>query len=151
MSNNKKTIIAGIFLFTAFLVARDFQNETQAQEPLVVPDTAPAAEENNQKGREILALLADLKSVRLDDSIFSDPAFQSLQDTSVELTAEPKGRPNPFAPLGKDVVLNEDFSAFATSSPRNISFNSTATSTPKKGINKNTATAPGVIKIPIGI
>jgi hypothetical protein len=126
MFNNKKTIIAGILVFAAAISSHVFQNETQAQEPLVVPDTASSlgGEGTNQAGREILALLADMKSVRLDESIFSDPMFQSLQDISVELIAEPKGRPNPFAPIGKDAVLADDFSGFATGSPRNIPFNS---------------------------
>jgi hypothetical protein len=148
MSNGKKIIIAGIIVFFMFVSARIFQKETQAQEePLVIPDASvSAAGEENQKGREILTLLADLKSVRLDESIFSDPVFQSLKDTSVELSAEPKGRPNPFAPIGKDAVLSEDFSAFATTSPRDISFSSEALTDTKT----KSKSSGSVIVIPVG-
>lgn len=126
MSNYKRIIIAGIIIFTVFAYMNIPRKETQAQESLVVPDTATDA--NNQKGREILALLADMKSIRLDESIFSDPMFQALQDTSVELVLEPKGRPNPFAPLGKDAILNESH-GFVTTSPRDIPFASAAAPT----------------------
>lgn len=150
MFNNKKIIIVGTAIFIVFVCARIFQSETQAQEeePLVVPDAAPAEEgSRNQAGREILALLSDLRSINLDGSIFSDPAFQALKDTTVKLTEEPKGRPNPFAPIGKDVVLSEDFSAFATTGPRDISFTS---DTPIGGKTKS-KDAPPVVVIPTGI
>lgn len=155
MSKNKRTIIVGgIIVFAIFVYMHAFQNETQAQEPLVAPDAAaPSGAGNSQKGREILALLAELKSVRLDESIFSDPMFQSLLDTSVELNPEPKGRPNPFAPLGKDVVLSDDFSGFATTSPRDISFSSATSSTvaPKGPGQKNNSGPSGVIVVPVGM
>ncbi len=48
---------------------------------------------------ELIALLLELKGIRLDDSIFADPVFMSLQDFSQELVPEPVGRDNPFAPL----------------------------------------------------
>ncbi len=126
MSNNKKIIIAGIIVFAVFAYAHAFQNETQAQEPLIALDTTSSGGGTNQQGQEILALLADLKKVRLDESIFSDPKFQELQDFSMELNPEPKGRPNPFAPLGRDAVLNESTPGTAAVNPRNIPFNSEA-------------------------
>ncbi|MBI5005124.1 MAG: hypothetical protein HZC03_00765 [Candidatus Lloydbacteria bacterium] len=53
-----------------------------------------------QSGREILALLLNLKSLKLDASIFSDPSFQSLADFGQNIPARPHGRGNPFAPIG---------------------------------------------------
>ena len=49
---------------------------------------------------ELIALLLELKALKLDDSLFSNSAFQSLQDFSQALVPEPIGRENPFAPLG---------------------------------------------------
>ncbi len=110
--------------FTALAFAHFFQNGAQAQtEPLVVPDEVSAEGGSNQKGREILALLDDLKKIRLDENVFSDPVFQSLKDLSVVLMVEPRGRPNPFAPIGKDAFLSET-GGFATTSPRGIPFSS---------------------------
>lgn len=50
-------------------------------------------------GRDILNLVAKMKQVNLDTSFFSDPAFQSLQDFTVEIKTQPIGRRDPFAPL----------------------------------------------------
>lgn len=49
--------------------------------------------------QELLATLLELRSVKLDDAILSNPAFQSLRDFSQPLTPQPIGRNNPFAPL----------------------------------------------------
>lgn len=53
-----------------------------------------------QSGREILTLLLNLKSLKLDTSIFSDPSFQSLADFGQSIPERPRGRDNPFAPIG---------------------------------------------------
>ncbi|HET8575271.1 MAG TPA: hypothetical protein VFM02_03835 [Candidatus Paceibacterota bacterium] len=58
-------------------------------------------------GQQILSLLDDLKKIHLDDSIFADPSFLSLKDFTVSIQNQPKGRPNPFSPIGDD-----DFSGF---------------------------------------
>jgi|TARA_B100001971_G_scaffold73246_3_gene67609 hypothetical protein len=58
-------------------------------------DNAASVEESN-----LLTFLLDLRSVKLDENIFSDPVFKSLEDFGQELTAEPIGRENPFAPIG---------------------------------------------------
>ncbi len=61
--------------------------------------TAPALDQ------DFLPLLLSVKSIRLDDSIFSDPAFMNLVDGSILLVPDNnEGRPNPFAPLGADAV-----------------------------------------------
>lgn len=56
-------------------------------------------------GRDLLTMLIQLKSITLDISIFSDPAFASLQDQSRPITPEPfgkvLGRRNPFADFAK--------------------------------------------------
>ena len=49
--------------------------------------------------RELLLTLSDLRSLTLDNSIFSDAAFMSLVDFRVDIPLQPVGRDNPFAPL----------------------------------------------------
>ncbi len=51
-------------------------------------------------GQQVLALLGKLKAIQLDNEIFSDPTFQSLQDFSIEIAPQPIGRSNPFLPVG---------------------------------------------------
>lgn len=60
----------------------------------VVPGSVDADTKN------ILSILLALRSVKLDSSIFSNPAYISLKDFSTEIVPEPIGRPDPFAPLG---------------------------------------------------
>lgn len=60
---------------------------------------------NSQIAKDFLTLLLNVKSISLNDSIFSDIAFEHLKDSSILLIQEGKeGRPNPFAPLGVDVM-----------------------------------------------
>jgi len=49
--------------------------------------------------QELIALLLQLRSIRLDLAIFDDAKFQNLKDFSQELVPEPVGRSNPFSPL----------------------------------------------------
>lgn len=49
---------------------------------------------------ELLATLGRLNTIVLDDSIFTDPAFASLNDFGITIPPENKGRRNPFAPIG---------------------------------------------------
>lgn len=55
---------------------------------------------NSLGGAELLNSLSELRSVKLDSSIFSDPEFLSLVDFGRTIAPEPVGRSNPFAPLG---------------------------------------------------
>jgi hypothetical protein len=48
---------------------------------------------------EATLVLGKIEALQLDGSILTDPAFLSLIDFSVEIEAQPKGRPNPFAPI----------------------------------------------------
>lgn len=49
--------------------------------------------------QELIALLLELKGIRLDNAIFTDQNFVSLTDFSKDLVQEPVGRTNPFAPI----------------------------------------------------
>ncbi len=53
----------------------------------------------NVVGTRVLSLLNQIKSLRIDTSIFKDQAYQTLVDYAVEIPELPVGRPNPFAPL----------------------------------------------------
>ena len=61
----------------------------------------------NGPDQDLVATLLALRAVKLDGSIFSDPGFQNLKDFSTQIIPEPIGRPNPFAPLGSNVVITD--------------------------------------------
>lgn len=51
--------------------------------------------------QDFLPLLLNVRNIKLDDSIFLDPAFQNLVDSSIVIAPEGnEGRFNPFAPFG---------------------------------------------------
>lgn len=63
-----------------------------------------ASQDNNiQMNNDFLASLLSIQSIKLDDRIFSDPAFLALQDFNRPLLPDTDpGRPNPFSPIGTD-------------------------------------------------
>jgi len=67
--------------------------------------------------QDFLNMLLSVKSINLDDSIFSDPAFASLQDSSLVLVSDiSQGRPNPFAPIGNDTAPVDNTNSNSTNS-----------------------------------
>ncbi len=50
-------------------------------------------------GAQVLTLLNQIQSLKIDTSIFSDPGYLTLRDYSVAIPPVNVGRPNPFAPL----------------------------------------------------
>lgn len=72
---------------------------------LIFTTVAVSAEENvsDTKATVLAAKFAKqlniLNKVTVDDSIFQNQAFRSLQDWKVQIPSEAKGRANPFAPL----------------------------------------------------
>lgn len=68
------------------------------------PSTSLLTTEGSEAGlspadQNLIATLLQLRAVKLDGTIFSEPAFSALKDFSTQIVAEPVGRPNPFAPL----------------------------------------------------
>ena len=76
--------------------------------PSAVTNTAVLAD-NSEIAQEFLTLLLSVRSIKLNDAIFSDKAFDALLETPVDLVQDgTEGRPNPFAPLGSDVIASEN-------------------------------------------
>lgn len=50
-------------------------------------------------GTRVLDLLNQIRTLRIDTSIFKDPAYATLRDYSVAIPPQDVGRVNPFAPL----------------------------------------------------
>ena len=60
-----------------------------------------SAEVESPVSREILATLGNLRTIKLDNSLFQDPLFLSLSDFGVTIPPAAAGRRNPFAPVGQ--------------------------------------------------
>lgn len=67
----------------------------ESAEPVV-----EVTEINASPDQDLIALLFELKGIRLDSALFEDRLFKALKDFGRDLVSEPVGRSNPFAPLG---------------------------------------------------
>ncbi len=86
------------------------------------PLPAATAVSESSVGQEFLALLLNLRTIKLDDSTFSNPAFNSLQDYTITLVPEGnEGRPNPFDAIGVDVFSGESEGSAISSASSNSS------------------------------
>src|SRR3989338_5104033 len=104
-------VIAAVLALAYFLFIRGTSDEA----PLVssTPDSAlpgaPTAdnttEENAGVAADFLALLLNVKNIKLDDTVLSDIVFAHLRDSTINLDRDTdEGRPNPFAPFGAEGI-----------------------------------------------
>ena len=106
-------ILAYIFFFKP---APEQATLTTATGNSVLPSTN-VADKDTTIGADFLSTLLSVKSINLDDSIFVDSAFATLHDSSILLTPDQtEGRPNPFAPIGSDVLLTNETGILAPAS-----------------------------------
>ncbi len=92
--NKGLSLVIGAAVLGTFAYFIFFAGDDSAQ--LLTETTATST---SQVSRELLETLADLRSIKLDNSIFDDQAFLSLVDFRVDIPLQPVGRDNPFAPL----------------------------------------------------
>ncbi len=92
LKQNKLAILVGVLLLAGLFVYMNFFT-APAQDALTTSSTDTAL------SQDLLVTLQNLHTIKLDNGIFSDPAFQSLTDFGVTIPAEEVGRRNPFAPL----------------------------------------------------
>lgn len=90
-----QTVITFIVVVIVAYLGYQYFFAPSNEEAITVTETP-----NSGVDQDLIALLLELRSIRLDNEIFADPLFQSLTDFSKELVSEPVGRPNPFAPFG---------------------------------------------------
>jgi hypothetical protein len=92
--NANKTLIFGL-VGTGLLVWGYFVFFGEDSGPLLSSGATPSP-----VSQELLITLSNLRTINLDETLFSDPVFQSLSDFGVVIPPELIGRRNPFAPIG---------------------------------------------------
>lgn len=86
----------------------------------------PALMNTEDINREFVSMLLNLEAIRLNDDIFSEPAFRVLRDNSIRLNQPGnEGRPNPFAPIGIDLISRTQNSASAMNALDSVDTNQT--------------------------
>ena len=92
-----------ILAYVYFIKSDGDEESLVSSSPFAFDTGAVSPGEGAVLGQEFLTLLLNVKNIRLDDSIFTDPAFATLRDSSIVLIQDGnEGRPNPFAPIGSD-------------------------------------------------
>ncbi len=104
MDSKKIKILIIVFIVIAVLfILMSILKGGEAQ-PLITSENISVSD--GVQDKEVLGLLLNLKSIKLDIGLFSDKLFRGLEDFGVELPDEPKQRSNPFAPIGSEEVVN---------------------------------------------
>ena len=91
----KKNLIM-IVVVVAALAALYYFYSSGGQDALLTTE-----EPDSPVSQEILATLGNLRTIKLDSSVFQDPLFLSLSDFGVTIPPATAGRRNPFAPVGQ--------------------------------------------------
>ena len=101
-----------VLLFAACIVGLVvYQNYFSGDETELLTSSDPTGDFESE---ELLVSLANLKSVTLESSLFSDSIFLSLVDFGIAIPAQPVGRTNPFAPLSAQAAQSGNSSVPAT-------------------------------------
>ncbi len=118
MASKIKNIIIFVIIATVFiLIYIFFIKPKPSQDNLIsAPNTLlpnidnsssdpSAMNVNSLVAKDFLALLLNVKNIKLNDAILSDPSFNGLHDSTITLIPDgTEGRPNPFAQFGNDAV-----------------------------------------------
>lgn len=114
MASKIKNIIIFTIIAVALILIYIFFIKKSPEEQNLISSTSvntPSADINtlNQNSlitSDLLTVLLSVKSIKLDDTIFSNIAFTNLHDSSILLVSPgDEGRPNPFAPIGFEAVV----------------------------------------------
>ena len=104
--------VAVLALILYALFSGGFSQPSQSGDTLVSTKNAQGQSEGGGKDAElanerILKILGSVKGIELNDDIFSNPLFKQLRDARFTFPRPVKlGRPNPFAPIGLESLLN---------------------------------------------
>lgn len=119
--------IAAIFvlIYIFFIKSAPVEESLVVSTPAPNMNGAPITMDNSNNtslvAKDFLALLLNVKNIKLNDSIFSDGAFNSLHDSSIILEPDgTEGRVNPFAQFGNDAPVSINNSNSSNTIPTNL-------------------------------
>lgn len=100
-TSSKTTIISLVVIVIVALLLYFYYkgNPSDASTSSLTVVSAESMEARASSDR-VLALLSEIRSLNIKDSLFSDPVYKSLVDYTIAIPDQPVGRINPFAPVG---------------------------------------------------
>ena len=101
-------IAASLILIYIFFIKKAPEEENFISSSNTTLSDTNTLQQNSLIARDFLSVLLSVKSIKLNDTIFSDGAFVQLHDSSILLTSPSpgdQGRLNPFAPIGYEAAI----------------------------------------------
>lgn len=97
-----KTILLITAIVVMAFIAYTFTFDNYKNDSLLTSDSNSESSDSTGVGIEndLLTLLLDVRSIKLNGSVFTNEVFKSLEDFGQDIVPEPVGRENPFAPVG---------------------------------------------------
>jgi hypothetical protein len=126
MTPKLKKIIILVLIIVLMFVIYTLTNKQDTQiDPLLVNDVS--SNQTALLGVQISQALLRIEQITLDKSIFQDKIYITLQDRSTTILDEPRGRTNPFAPIGNvsssSNVIEESPAVTSTTSTEGVTPN----------------------------
>ncbi len=106
-SSIKNLVIVGVVILAIAGAGYFYATRDQSPDTLLVASSSGGSSSVDQ---DLLASLQQLKLLKLDDSIFSNPIWRSLSDFGQTIPPQTPNRPNPFAPLDPSVFATTTIS-----------------------------------------
>jgi hypothetical protein len=97
--NRLLAVVVALFVF-AILYYAFFMNKGSS---VALLSSGGGLGNTSPQSQQLLVVLANLRTIQLNDAVFKDPVFLSLNDFGVVITPENAGRRNPFLPFAPDV------------------------------------------------
>ena|SRR6185369_15752420 len=107
--NSGKNLLVTIVILAAVVIAGYFYATRDRSSDVLLTSVLSSDAPTGVQG-DLLSVLRQLKTLKLDDSIFQDPVWNTLHDFGQTLSPQPSFRQNPFAPLNAAA----DFSSTTT-------------------------------------
>ncbi|MEI7720204.1 MAG: hypothetical protein WCI89_03285 [bacterium] len=96
IKSNMLLAVGLVLLVFGFVAFKVFFLPSDAASPALTATVTDVT--STPTSQNLLAVLVNLRSIQLDNTLFSSPAFISLTNFGVDIAQEPAGRDNPFVP-----------------------------------------------------
>jgi hypothetical protein len=126
------TLLAIIALFVLYALLKPSPQKASLTDGISAATGSLSSSEAQDLGNQITQALTQIEQISLNTSIFDDEIYKSLKDRSQQISDEPIGRPNPFAPLGDVSVSTSATSSTTLVTSSQSKINSSATSSVSK-------------------
>lgn len=101
-----KRIIIGVIIVVILLLGFYFFGSTSKEGDSQL--SSNKLDDTGVMGKNIITLLLELRSLKLNETMFSSNVFKSFNDFGIEIEPQPVGRNNPFLPIGEDGTYKPD-------------------------------------------